>query len=757
MKIFYFKLHDQIVRNQRVILSALGVLWVGAVVLVSQMQFDMSFRPLFADEDAMYAPTERFEAVFGEASGAYIGVILESEDILTQPYLRGLARVSDQVAQLQHVTAVISLTHFDFPIWTPTGSRTARLIPKSFLNSETPENSFLEKVRSHPKIKRVILSEDGKKTLLLARVNIPLKDLKGRRPVIRQFKKTVVAGIPLGTTMRFTGVSVVEEGYADIVLWSSIRSTVLTSTGLVLALFLFFGRLSSIAVALAGVSIASPITLALLHLIGQKITIINSMVPIMLLIIGVADAIHMEQSFMHYRNNGRSVSEAVRRMFGAMALPCLMTTVTTTIGFLSLRMANIGAIRDFGLNVGIGVVVVYLMNILLVPIVLLWLPSKQVGFTRWAGRGLEYFLNGTSRLVTGHAGKITFAFATFIAICVWLLPKLSLDQKFNEEVAADHPIRLNQALLDQEFTGFLGPEISVRPKKTSNFWSSEAMDQMRKFQDALREHPDVLHIRTYLDYLPEGMPHSSAQKVLSTLRKDSPLKYQVQEVINQDGKWASVIVRTNDMGTKRAGKFKDWIEEISIRHLGTDFEVEVVGQWWLAQRGMMNILSDMLWSFITACILILPIMALLLRSIRLFLVSLLPNLLPMLAALAFMAAAGISIRIGTAMILAIALGIAIDDTIHLMIQLREHNTEGKDRKEIVLRTLAQTGKAILYTSVVLVIGFGSMLSNELIAIQDMGIVAAVTIIIALISDLYLAPALYLLSFGVLKKDRFQIR
>ena len=145
------------------------------------MQFDMSFRPLFADEDAMYAPTERFEAVFGEASGAYIGVILESEDILTRSYLRRLAQLSDQVAQLQHVTAVISLTHFDFPIWTPTGSRTVRLIPKSFLNSETPENSFLEQVRSHPKIKRVILSEDGKKTLLLARVNFPLKDLKGDR------------------------------------------------------------------------------------------------------------------------------------------------------------------------------------------------------------------------------------------------------------------------------------------------------------------------------------------------------------------------------------------------------------------------------------------------------------------------------------------------------------------------------------------------------------------------------------------------
>ena len=267
-------------------------------------------------------------------------------------------------------------------------------------------------------------------------------------------------------------------------------------------------------------------------------------------------------------------------------------------------MANIDAIRDFGLNVGIGVVVVYVMNILLVPIVLLRLPSKQVGFMRWAGRGLEYFLNGSSRLVTSHPGKITFAFTGLIAACVWILPQLSLDQKFNEEVAADHPVRFNQVLLEQEFTGFLGPEISVRPKNYSNFWSSAAMDQVQKFQDDLRDHPDVLHVRTYLDYFPKEMPHSSAQKVLSTLRKDSTLKYQIKEVINQDGKWASVIVRTNDMGTKRAGEFKDWIEEISIRHLDTDFEVQVVGQWWLAQRGMMNILSDMLWSFTTACILI---------------------------------------------------------------------------------------------------------------------------------------------------------
>jgi predicted RND superfamily exporter protein len=171
----------------------------------------------------------------------------------------------------------------------------------------------------------------------------------------------------------------------------------------------------------------------------------------------------------------------------------------------------------------------------------------------------------------------------------------------------------------------------------------------------------------------------------------------------------------------------------------------MVGQWWLAQRGMMNILNDMLSSFVTACIFILPIMALLLRNMRLFFISLLPNIFPMLAALAFMAIAEISVRIGTAMILAIALGIAIDDTIHFMIHLREQDSKSNDRNEIVKLTIAQTGKAILYTSVILVIGFISMLSNDLIAIQDMGIVASFTIIIALLADLFFVPAIYLIG------------
>ena len=717
---------------------------IASGIFVSKIQFDMSFRPLFADEDEVYIPTQKFESVFGEASGAHIGVILENDRILTLSFLQQLKAISASVEKLKNISSVTSLTNFDFPTWTSKGIEIRSLIPKIILKGDTLSHRFKEKLLSNLKIKKIILSEDHKRTLLLARLDIPLKDLDARKVIIEKFKKTILDALPDNTNARFTGVSVVENSYANIVFNSLIRSTMLTSVGLSLALFLFFGRFSSVAVALAGVTISSPIVLGIMQIIGQNITIVNSMVPIMLLIIGVADAIHMEQSFINFRQEKNEIKEAARKMFGAMGLPCLMTAITTSIGFLSLRMANIEAIRDFGMNVAIGVIIVYLMNLIFVPYLLIKLPSKQINFTKWFSDGLDKFLQFSSNSVINHPKKITAIFILLIGYSIVTVPKISMDQKFNEEVVEENPLRFNQMLLEKEFTGFLGPEISVKITDEKYLWDKDVINNLTRFEEMLRSHPDILQVRSYLNFLPDNMPESMFREYLTGLCDDPKTKHQIKEVYTTDGKWASVIVRTRDMGTKKAKVFNDWIKEISNKSLGDNFEVEMVGQWWLAQRGMMNILNDMLSSFVTACILILPLMILLLRDFRLFLVSLLPNFLPMLSALAFMATVGISIRIGTAMILAIALGIAIDDTIHFMLHLKEKDSNNQDKNKAVRMTISQTGKAILYTSVILVIGFISMLSNDLIAIQDMGIVASFTIIMALVADLYFVPAIYLL-------------
>jgi hypothetical protein len=176
---------------------------------------------------------------------------------------------------------------------------------------------------------------------------------------------------------------------------------------------------------------------------------------------------------------------------------------------------------------------------------------------------------------------------------------------------------------------------------------------------------------------------------------------------------------------------------------GAEYRVEIVGQWWLAQHGMRLLLRDMLTSLATAMLIVLPLMWLALKEPRLFAAAAVANLLPLVLPLAFMAASGITLRIGTAVVLAIALGIVVDNTLHIIIRMRAQLTAGGAQQEQVYRAMRGTGRAVIFTTLALVGGFLSMLSNQLMAIRDMGLVAAVTIIGAMLADLLFLPALYI--------------
>ena len=259
--------------------------------------------------------------------------------------------------------------------------------------------------------------------------------------MIKQFRTAVSTGAPPGTELRFTGVSVVEDAYAGLVLKNLLKSISLTLVFLIIALYLFFRRIADVVIALAGISMATPITIAIMHLLGQKITIVNSMVPTMILIIGVADAIHMQQSCLQHRAQGLNIHEAVRNMFGDMGFPCLMTTVTTIIGFMSLGMANIRAIRDFGLNVSIGVLTIYLMNLVFIPLLLRLFHKPNDDCTAGSASWIDGLVQGSTYVVTRYPGRIVTVSALMIVGCLSTLPYLSLDQKFNEEVRPEHPVR----------------------------------------------------------------------------------------------------------------------------------------------------------------------------------------------------------------------------------------------------------------------------------------------------------------------------
>ncbi len=738
---FFLKLYDTMTAHRVAVLIAAGLAIVTSMSYLLDVELDMSFNPFFSNDPIENEATDILQAEFGTRLGAYIGVVIELEEAITASFLPTIDALATDVERIDRVSEVISLARFPIPDWHAGGADTKEL----FGSVTGPDADSLWSVHASANIVRgVILSNDGRKTLLLARLDLPMSDAQGRAVVIRDFKRTVRAHLEHETKLGFVGYSVVEEIFSGIVLRSLAKTFALTFVTLMVLLWAVYGRAALAAAALIGVSIATPVSIGLMVVIGQKVTMINSMVPVVIMIIGAADAIHMIQSFLaHLKRTDKS--DAIRRMFGETGFPCMLTTITTACGFLGLMIARIDAIRDFGMNVAIGVVVVWLFNLVFIPALLTWASDRRLEASAAVSRRVKRWSLAGAASVVRLRGRIVAGFAVLVIVAAGSVHRIDLNQFVNGEVSPETPMRQDQRVLEREFGGFLGPEVFVSPWDRRPFDWARDLEKLRSFEEAVREIPDVDRVESVLDFIPDGLPPQLIHAGLVELRGSDRLGMRMKTLLSEDQSRVSFTVHVSDNGTKRSEAVIERIREVADAELGTKYATRLYGGWYLGQTGMQNVSRDMLMSFATSMLLVLPILALALGSLRLFAVSLIPNLLPMVFALAFSVWVGIPIRIGTAMVLAIAFGIAVDDTIHMMVRLKAEHRVGRGPVSAVIVTTAHTGVAILYSSIVLIAGFLTMLANDLLAIQDMGVLAAATLFVAYLSDVYLAPALFLVT------------
>ena len=617
-------------------------------VAVLQLGVDMSFRPLFK-ADANDSANARFEAIFGQPSGAYLIAMVRADDLQAEGIRSAIDDAAEKIRSLKHIAQVISIA--DLPAQAASGSD--------------------------------LLSEDGKTTRIMAQVELPLADLAGRRPVIAAFKNAVRSALPTDE-VSFTGVSVVEDAYAQLVLRYLVLGVALTLTA-VLAVLVWYSGLAGALVSLAGVTVAVPIALGFMAIAGHDITIVTSMVPTMVLILGVADAIHMQGTFHESLERSASRRDAICQMIRRMFRPCVATTLTTVAGTLALLTAEVQAIATFGVCVAVGVCTALVANQVLVPFLTAHLPLAPP-----RRLSLDWALAPAPR-------QLAVVLFIVVSIASAGTAAISSNQHFNAELAEEHPVRLAQAQYEAAFGGFLGPELF--------FEDAPSTAELAVLESRFLDHSDVLSVTRLAN-----------------------------------GNAAALAIRTQDIGSEAASDFVAWLESSAASALGPDNRGAVVGQWWLAQQGMDALIGDATRAFSVAFLTVLPFLLLVTRRAPLLALSIAANLLPVLVGLGFMGYADIPLRIGTALVLAVALGVAVDDSVHMAARLERELAAGKRPREAARDAVRGCGPALVVTTVALATGFASMWINPLLAIRDMGAVAAVIVVTALLADLVLLPA-----------------
>ena len=742
----YHRAHRIAERHPVGVLLLFATLILAASLGASSLRLDLSFRPLFASSPERAAPTLEFEEVFGQSSGAWVTAIVENRALASGEFIRGVADLSDAAAGVDGVSEVLSLTTARVPRWSRNELRFAEPIPEHLLDPQ--ENEELEyqvqDLLAGSQFVDWLISEDGRYLLIAARLEPALHDLDGRRTIVDGFQETLSASASDGVRIHYSGVSVVEFAYEKQVLIDQSIATALATACLMILLFATLGDMRLVLVCLAPVTLAIPATLGAMGWLGYPVTIINTSIPAVILVIGAADAVHMLNAWLGSRAEGRDRVNSTRSMLNKTGRACFLTTITTMGGFLALTVAELESVSIFGIAAAVGIFMAWLGNQVVLPCCTRRIDARDSRIARRANQFADGMVSKLVRFAVFNPRRVLGASVLFVALCLATFPYLDINQRFNEELPEEHAIAYSQSLLEAEFTGFLGPEISIRRDDREAVILEQAQRDLSRFTDAIREIPDVQRVWSVRDIVPRNVPVDDWPRVLDALRAAPESSRLTRELINNRNNHLSVIVRLGDVGTARAEWLAAEIERIADESLGSGYKAEVVGQWWLAQQGMQLIVRDMLWSLATAMLIVGPMLWLALREHRLFIAAALANLLPLLLPLAFMTVAGISLRIGTAVVLAIALGIVVDNTVHIILRLRAAIAEFGEDPDRLDEMLRGTGRAIVFTTAALVAGFLSMMANDLLAIRDMGLVAAVTIAGAMIADLLFLPAIWVL-------------
>ena len=750
-----------LLKHRTVVGTALVLTLAVALFFARTIRVQFQFRDFYDfPESAESALLKRDIERFGDPSG-FVVALVEADDVFEANVLQYLQRLTRALEPEQAFARVISLNNAQAIRGEADDVVSGPLLPD--IPRDAAELRRLKQFAlGSALLRRRLISTDGKTTAVLAEMRTPsaYATIAEQERAIAIVQHAVAANRPpVGVSVRVTGAPVVDVGVTRALIRDQMVLVPGVIAVLALVLFVAFRSLHSVLLCLATVSVAAIWTAGTYALLRRPVDIVGSMVPMSILVYGVVDPIFVLTRVLQKRAAGHDQSKAIVEALSELALPCFLTSLTTAVGFAAFLTAHQPTVRFYGGTVAAGVLLSWLTTVTVLPILLSLaeLPKKRFAAsssTRW----LDLMLRSVWAFLSSRVRPTLMVTAGLFIIGGFFATRQHIDNLYVNELprgTTQNDVRR----FEQQLAGIASMTVHLEGARDL-MKRPEVLQRIAALDSGMEQLPLVNVVSSLADLvgeanqafhgglLAERRVPSSRSLIAQYLALSNP--GDRASFVNDDYSQAQIALSLVDPGSEKfteiATELRQRLQSAGFQDLGV--KATVSGKGVVAYAELDSVVVGLLYGFGYAFVSIVLLQWLLFRSLRLALISIVPNLLPVIACFLCLRVLAIHLRIDTALVLCTSVGGLFNTTIHFSARVRQLAREpGTNPDRVIGQAMSSIGPPALFTAAALSIGFSVLFASSFAGLQALGLLMMVTLSIGFVSDMVVTAVLLRIGFA----------
>ncbi|TRX53690.1 MMPL family transporter [Fulvivirga sp. M361] len=754
------KLSHIIIKNRLLLVLLLAGITAFMGYKAQDVEMSFNFSSTVPTDDPDMVVFQAFKELFGE-DGNLMAIGLKDSSVYTKEKFDQLRELSLRISEIKGVNNVLSLPLIKrLKKDTVEGKFVFEPVFTSTPSTKQEFDSLLQVALDQRFYTGRLVNENNGATVLLIFINKKVLNSVDRLRLTQDIQDVgAVFEEAMQIKLHYAGLpfvrSVVSGGVKKEMQIFLILSVVVTG----LILFLFFRTWDAVVFPLTIIGVVVVWVLGSLVLFGYKITLLTGLIPPVIVVIGIPNSVYLlnkyHQEFESHGNKMMAISRVVRKI----GLVTLITNFTTAIGFLVLATTDIVILKEFGIIAGINIMATFVVSIVLIPAVFSWLPSpggQQLKHLRF--KILDTALTWMDLLVHRHRIFIYTFTGLLIAISVIGMYKIETVAYMVDDIPADSDVKKDLDFFEDHFSGIMPLEIVVDTDKRRGAIDVKNLRKLDQFEKFLTEQRDISEPVSLVSFVkaarqayygnnPERyqIPNKRESNfILRYMRNQTDSSGLFNSFVDSTMQKMRLSMQVADVGSHKMDSLINQVIQPKIDTLfgESNLSLSITGTTPLFVKGNKFLIENLQFSLLLAFIIISVIMSVLFANFRMIVISLVPNIIPLIITAGIMGFAGIHLKPSTALIFSIVFGISVDDSIHFLAKYRQELFANRFFVPLaVSKSLRETGASMMYTSIILFAGFVIFAGSSFGGTVALGILTSITLLIAMITNLILLPSL----------------